>query len=333
MGRHPEQSERPGRERRNFPDGKDDVGLSIVRARLIYNPTSGREEIRRRLPHILQRLEKGGIETSTHATEGPGDARQAASEAVRRGFDLVIAAGGDGTLNEVVNGLAGHERRPTLGILPYGTSNDFARALRIPRRWDRACDIIVERHTRPVDIGAANGRYFINVAGGGYLTDLTYEVPSKLKTTLGYLAYYVKGVEKIPQLRPTRMRLRAEGVGELEGDYLMFLIANSRIVAGFDRLAPNAAVDDGKFDVFIVRKCNLADFLRLATLALRGEHVNSKRVIHFQTSRIEMESESRVQLNLDGELGGALPCTFTVLPSHLHVCVGRAAAGKAGSRA
>jgi diacylglycerol kinase (ATP) len=295
--------------------------LSIIRARLIYNPTSGREEIRRRLPFILQRLEKGGIETSCHATEGAGDATHAAAEAVARGFDMVIAAGGDGTLNEVVNGLANQERRPTLGILPLGTTNDFARALRIPRRWDRACDIIINRCTRPVDIGQANGRYFINIAGGGYLTDLTYEVPSKLKTMIGQLAYYVKGVEKIAQLRPTRMRLVADGVGELEDDFLMFLIANSKSVAGFDRLAPYASTDDGLFDVFVVRKCNLADFLRLVTLALRGEHVNSRLVIHFQTSRIEVQTDKRVQLNLDGELGGVLPCTFQVLPSHLSVCV------------
>src|SRR5690606_10168770 len=105
---------------------------------------------------------------------GEGDAIRAAEEAVRRGFDLVIAAGGDGTLNEVVSGLAKHEKRPPLGILPLGTTNDFARAHGIPRMWTDACDLIIRGYTRPIDVGRADDKYFINIAGGGSLTELTY---------------------------------------------------------------------------------------------------------------------------------------------------------------
>ncbi|UUZ81525.1 YegS/Rv2252/BmrU family lipid kinase [Paenibacillus sp. P26] len=137
------------------------------RARLIYNPTSGREEMKRRSPDILQRLERGGIETSTHATIGEGDATLAAAEAVARGFDIIIAAGGDGTLYEVVNGMAEKEHRPPLGIIPLGTTNDFARALNIPRHWEGAVDVILQQHTRVIDVGKMNQRYFINIAGGG----------------------------------------------------------------------------------------------------------------------------------------------------------------------
>lgn len=96
------------------------------RARLIYNPTSGREEMRRRLPDILQRLDEGGIETTVHATTGEGDATLAAADAARRGYDIVIAAGGDGTIYEVVNGLANQEHRPELGVFPLGTTNDLS---------------------------------------------------------------------------------------------------------------------------------------------------------------------------------------------------------------
>src|SRR5690606_11369840 len=126
-------------------DAMDEAGvtLAVKRARLIYNPTSGREEIRRRLPDILQRLENGGIETSCHATIGEGDATLAAAEAIERGFDMIIAAGGDGTLYEVINGMAEHDNRPPLGILPLGTTNDFARAMGIPKHWEYACDLII----------------------------------------------------------------------------------------------------------------------------------------------------------------------------------------------
>jgi len=294
--------------------------LDIIRARLIYNPTSGREEVKRRLGAILQRLEKGGIETSCHATESKGDATRAASEAVERGFDMVISAGGDGTLNEIVNGLSPHERRPALGILPLGTTNDFARAHGIPKKWEDACDLIARRYTKPVDVGQANDRYFINIAGGGSLTELTYEVPSKLKTMVGQLAYYMKGLEKITHLHPTQMRITADGIGEFDEEFMLFLIANSNSVAGFDRLAPNANTCDGVFDVLALRKCNLAEFLRIATTVLSGGSIeNDDHFIHFQTNRVVVESDHRVQLNVDGEFGGTLPCAFNLLPSHLNV--------------
>ncbi|WP_276356563.1 diacylglycerol kinase [Cohnella caldifontis] len=296
--------------------------MDTVRARLIYNPTSGREEVRRRLPAILQRLERGGIETSCHATEGEGDASRAALLAARRGYDIVIAAGGDGTLNEVVSGLSEHDSRPALGILPLGTTNDFARAHGIPRNWADACDLIVRRYTVPVDVGKAGDKYFINIAGGGSLTELTYEVPSKLKTMVGQLAYYMKGLEKITNLRPVRMKIKANGAEEIDEELMLFLIANSSSVAGFDRLAPDASTNDGVFDVIALRKCNIAEFIRMATMVIRGEAVkHDPHFIYFQSDSIEVESDSRVQLNLDGEFGGTLPCKFTMLASHLNVIV------------
>ncbi|WP_274648983.1 diacylglycerol kinase [Paenibacillus humicola] len=298
--------------------------MDIKRARLIYNPTSGREEIKRRLPDILQRLERSGIETSCHATMSEGDATLAAAEAADRGFDMIIAAGGDGTLYEVINGLAEKEYRPPLGILPLGTTNDFARALGIPKHWEYAVDLIAQQYVRAIDLGRANNRYFINIAGGGSLTELTYEVPSRLKTMIGQLAYYMKGLEKMTRLRPTELRLQASEVGEIHDEIMMFLICNSNSVGGFEKLAPDARLDDGLFDVLVLRKCNLAEFIRLASLALRGEHLNDPHIIHFRTREMLVTTPDYVQLNLDGEYGGTLPCTFTVLPKHLRIFVDEA---------
>ncbi|MCR8644557.1 diacylglycerol kinase [Paenibacillus sp. N1-5-1-14] len=294
--------------------------MATKRARLIYNPSSGREEMRKRLPEILQRLEQGGLETSTHATIGAGDATLAAQDAVERGFDVIIAAGGDGTLYEVVNGIAERENRPKLGILPLGTTNDFARALSIPRHWKAACDLIIGGESRSIDIGKINDRYFINIVGGGSMTELTYEVPSKLKTMLGQLAYYMKGLEKLPRFKPINMHIKSEEM-ELHEDVMMFLIANSNSVAGFEKLAPDASLNDGQFDVTVLRKCNLAEFIRIATLVLRGEHLHDPHIVQFRTSHVEIESPDYVQLNLDGELGGILPCVVTNLPSHLDIFI------------
>ncbi|MFD2671871.1 diacylglycerol kinase [Marinicrinis sediminis] len=292
----------------------------VKRARLIYNPTSGREEMRKRLPEILDRLERGGIETSCHATIGEGDATLAAAQAIERGFDIVIAAGGDGTLNEVISGLSERAHRPHLGVLPLGTTNDFARAIGIPKQWEAAVDIIIRQHSRPIDVGKVNERYFINIAGGGSMTELTYEVPSKLKTMLGQLAYYMKGLEKLPRLKPIELVIRSEEM-MLHDEFMLFLISNSNSVGGFEKLAPEARLDDGYFDVLLLKKCNLADFIRIATLALRGEHLSDSHMIYYRTKHIEIEAQGYTQLNLDGEFGGTLPCTFSVLPSHLQVYV------------
>jgi diacylglycerol kinase (ATP) len=288
------------------------------RARLIYNPSSGREAMKKKLPDILQRLERGGLETSTHATIGEGDATLAAAYAVEQGFDVIIAAGGDGTLNEVVNGLAEKENRPLLGILPIGTTNDFARALSIPRQWEAACDIIIKQFARPIDVGKVNQRYFINIAGGGSMTELTYEVPSKMKTMIGQLAYYMKGLEKLPRLRPIELYIKSAEM-ELHENVMLFLITNSNSVGGFEKLAPDASLDDGLFDVFILKRCNLGEFIRVVSSALRGEHMNDPNVIYFKTNNIQVTSPDYVQINLDGEFGGTLPCKFSLLPSHIHI--------------
>ncbi|WP_170006364.1 diacylglycerol kinase [Bacillus fonticola] len=292
----------------------------MKRARIIYNPTSGREAFRKHLPEVLQRLEMAGYETSCHATTGEGDAIKAAETAVEREYDVVVAAGGDGTINEVVNGLAEKPYRPKLGVIPMGTTNDFARALHIPRSIDQAVDIIVKGDTLPVDIGRSNDKYFMNIAGGGRLTELTYEVPSKLKTMLGQLAYYIKGMEMLPSIKATEVEIEYDGK-MFAGEIMLFLIANTNSVGGFERLAPDASINDGMFTMLILKKTNLAEFIRIASLALRGEHIGEKHVIYTKANRIKVHSQQKMQLNLDGEYGGLVPVEFENLYRHLDVFV------------
>ena len=213
----------------------------MKRARIIYNPTSGRELFRRNLPEVLERLETAGYETSCHATTSEGDAILAAKAAVERNFDIVIAAGGDGTLNEVVAGVSSFEKRPKIGLIPMGTTNDFARALRIPRDIENAVDIIIKGETIPVDVGIVNNeRYFINIAGGGQMTELTYDVPIKLKTVLGQLAYYLKGIEMLPSLHASPMRIEYDDQ-VFDDEAMLFLVGLTNSVGGFEKLAPQSA--------------------------------------------------------------------------------------------
>lgn len=292
----------------------------MKRARLIYNPSSGREQVKRQLPYILERLEGAGYETSAHATTGKDCAKKAARLAADREFDLVVAAGGDGTINEVVNGLAELSYRPKLGIIPAGTTNDFARAIEVPRSIEAACDVLCNGYEMPIDIGKVGDQFFINIAGGGTLTELTYEVPSKLKTMIGQLAYYAKGLEKLPTVHPVNVRIEYDGK-LFEGEMMLFLVSNTNSVGGFEKLAPNASLNDGMFDLLILKKTNLADFVRVATSAVRGEHIKDPAVIYVQANRIKVFADEVVHLNLDGEYGGMLPGEFVNLRHHLQLLV------------
>ncbi|MFJ8263871.1 diacylglycerol kinase [Rummeliibacillus sp. NPDC094406] len=292
----------------------------MKRARIIYNPTSGREVFKKHLPEVLAKLEVAGYETSCHATTCEGDATTAAKDAVEREFDIIIAVGGDGTLNEVVAGVSEFEDRPKIGLIPMGTTNDFARAVRIPRDIDKAVDIIIAGDSIPVDVGRVNDRYFINIAGGGRITELTYEVPSKLKTVLGQLAYYLKGIEMLPSIKATKMRIEYDGE-VFDDEAMMVLIALTNSVGGFEKLAPDASLNDGLFSVFILKKCNVADFVKIVTLASRGEHMKDSHIIYAKAKELKITSDEKIQLNLDGEYGGDAPADFINLKRHIELFV------------
>lgn len=290
--------------------------MTMKRARIIYNPTSGREAFKKELPEVLRRFEEAGYETSAHATTCEGDAINAARIAVERKFDLIISAGGDGTINEVIHGMAEQEYRPQLAIIPVGTTNDFARALGIPREIQKAVSVILEHNIRKLDIGRVNDRYFMNIAGGGKLTELTYEVPSKLKTMLGQLAYYLKGIEMLPSLKPTQVQIEYDGKW-FDDEIMLFLVSNTNSVGGFEKIAPAAKMDDGYFDLVILRKTNLAEFVRIASLATKGAHLEDNHIFYTRANRIKVHTEEKMQLNLDGEYGGLLPGEFENLYQHI----------------
>ncbi|EUJ42509.1 diacylglycerol kinase [Listeria riparia] len=287
------------------------------RARVIYNPTSGREIIKKNLADVLNILENAGYVTSSHATTPEeNDAKNEARKAVENRYDLVVAAGGDGTINEVINGIAEQEYRPKIGIIPTGTTNDFARALKIPRDVIKATEIIANGESIAMDIGKANDTYFINIGGGGRITELTYDVPSRLKTMLGQLAYYLKGIEMLPSLKATRVRVEYDD-GVFEGEAMFFLLGLTNSIGGFEKIAPDAKLDDGKFSLILVKKVNLAEFIRLVTLALRGDHIKEPNVIYVKSEKVTVFSDDQMLINLDGELGGETPMTFQNLKQHI----------------
>ncbi|MGX7199434.1 diacylglycerol kinase [Enterococcus nangangensis] len=293
-----------------------------MKARLIYNPVSGKELVRKNLADILDVLEKAGYEASAFATTPEEEsAKHEATRAALAGFDLIVAAGGDGTINEVVNGIANLPVRPKMAIIPAGTTNDYARALKIPRdNIKKAAEVILTGKSIKMDIGEANERYFINIAAGGYLTELTYEVPSELKTIFGYLAYLAKGAEMLPRVKPINVHLEYEN-GIYDGPASMFFLGLTNSVGGLEQIAPDAKLDDGKFSLIIVKTANLFEMIHLVAMVFNGgRHVNDPRVIYTKTSFLHAEVQddaTRMMINLDGEYGGDAPMTFINHQQHI----------------
>lgn len=285
-------------------------------ARIIYNPTAGREVFKQMLPDVLIQLEQNGYIASAHATTEKGDAVKAAVKACEMKFDIIIAVGGDGTVSEVINGVGPEENRPEIGLIPMGTVNDFASALYIPGQIEAAVDNIINGVPMKLDTGYMNGKYFMNIAGGGKLTEVSYEAPSKWKSIIGPLAYYVKGIEKLPQMRSTNIRLEFDGEVH-EGKVMMFLIGLTNHIGGFDKLVPGAKFNDGLFSVLYLEDVTLLELGRVLSMAARGEHLDHPKVHLVKAREVSASSYEDVQLNLDGEFGGVLPARFENLQQHL----------------
>ncbi|MFS1663485.1 diacylglycerol kinase family lipid kinase [Streptococcus sp. zg-JUN1979] len=292
-----------------------------LKARLIYNPTSGQEIMKKNVAEVLDILEGFGYESSAfQTTPAEHSAKHEATRAAKAGFDLIVAAGGDGTINEVVNGIAPLKIRPKMAIIPTGTTNDFARALKIPRGNPvAAAKVIGKGQMVKMDIGRAReNTYFINIAAAGTLTELTYSVPSHLKTTFGYLAYLAKGAELMPRVSNVPVKITHDH-GVFEGEASMMFAAITNSVGGFEQIAPDAKLDDGLFTLIIVKTANLIHLLSLIRLLLSGKHIHDKRIEYIKSSKIviEPQSDKRMMINLDGEYGGDAPITLTNLKNHI----------------
>lgn len=296
----------------------------MKRARLIYNPKSGREQLTDHLADLLAVYERAGYETSAFRTTAePLSAMHEATRAAKAGFDLIIAAGGDGTVSEVVNGVSHLEHRPMLAIIPGGTSNDYAHALGIPRNdLIEAAHVIEKNPPIPMDIGyvetGEHSQYFVNIAAMGNLSELTYEVSAELKSTFGYLAYLAKGAEKLPRATDVAMKITYDG-GEYDGPVFLVFVALTNTFAGFNYVAPDKVPGDGLFTLIIVKSANVIEIGNLLVKLLKGgQYVDDEKIIYRKTSQVTIKSQDgALPLNLDGDFGGHLPANFTNLKQHL----------------
>ena len=272
----------------------------------IVNPRAGRNKPHGPLFDALAVLSAAGYLVRIHQTTAPGDA---AETAAREGgqYDLVVAAGGDGTLNEVISGLMRLDAPPPLGYLPQGTTNDFASCLKISHDPVEAARAIVLDRVRELDVGTWNRRSFVYVASFGAFTRSSYAASQAAKNALGHFAYILEGMKDLNTLRPYHIRLTADGE-ELEDDYLFGAVCNSTSIGGLMKLDPERVVlDDGKFEMLLVRSPRTAADLQSLVLAVLNQQYDSPGLVFRHVSALRLETEETLPWSLDGEFAPSEP--------------------------
>lgn len=272
------------------------------RLRLVYNPYAGRRKLVAQLDTVIRIFQESGHEVCVHRTGSPEDIEHVAAHS--RDVDRLVIAGGDGSIHQAVNGLMKipAEKRPALGILPVGTANDLAYALRLPKSIPEACEVIAKGNVFDMDTGMVNHRYFVNVASAGLLTDVSPKVDIRVKNTLGQLAYYLKGIETLPSFRPFRVEFEEQGQIYTE-EVVLFLAVNGLSVGGLRQLVPRASLSDGKLDILMVPAVGWPETVRLLLSLLRGEKADSEKIKKFQTNQLLVHTDRPVNSDLDGEWG------------------------------
>lgn len=280
---------------------------------LVYNPVSGKARFKRSLDKIIGKLQRRGCMVIPYRTTPENKdlaefVRQAAPEGI-------IAAGGDGTVHEVVNLVMREGLDLPVGIIGSGTSNDFATYLRLDT--EDYFDRIAAGKIMEVDLGRVGGEYFINVVSAGMVTSIAHEVDVKLKNTFGKLAYYVQGLKTLPQFRALDIVVKTEAE-EIRERAFLFLIVNSSVVASFKNAAKLASVQDGKLDLLLVKQCNVAELMTLTAELLAGRDVSGRReVVYRQAASFEVSCDAELVSDLDGELGPKLPLCIETIPGAL----------------
>ena len=294
----------------------------MKRCMLIINPTAGRERAKYHKENLRRQLESMFDDVELRETEQAGDATLWAKEAALIGFDAVFSMGGDGTLNETINGLAQANKPIDFGFIPLGTINDLARALNIPLHPEVAIDILPRCKTVKVDIAKANDRYFINTIATGIMPEAVGHVSIEQKTRLGPLAYFLTGIKAMQAHETSLFKITTpEGSSVYRSPLIVPMLTNS--VGSFRNLAPQARVDDGKIWLGIFKDFNYLDLIKVIPEFLSGQPLTSELMTlkALEEVRIELLSDHPLSTNMDGDSGPSFPLDIKVLPSFLSVYV------------
>lgn len=269
----------------------------------IFNPCSGKGQIKNKLMDIIDIMVKAGYEVTVHSTQDREDAMRKVKEEAKD-YDLVVCSGGDGTLDEAVTGMMQSEKKVPLGYIPAGSTNDFANSLKIPKNILKAAHVAVEGRTFPVDVGYFNGDSFIYIAAFGLFTDVSYQTSQELKNILGHAAYILEGAKRLHNIPSYKMRVEYDG-NVIEDEFAYGMITNSVSVGGFKKLTgKNVLLDDGLFEVTLIKMPKNPVEWNEILVCLTSLKDDSDLIYTFKTDCVKFLPEDVIPWTLDGEFGG-----------------------------
>jgi YegS/Rv2252/BmrU family lipid kinase len=293
-------------------------------ALLLYNPCSGHKEVLLNLDYITSRIQSMGYNLKIYRSIFSGSIEKYIVDKVNDlNTDLIIISGGDGTINECVNGMMKKGLSIPLGILPLGTSNDFAHSLGIPSKLPLALDLISDCYLSPVDVGKANDKFFINVFSMGVFSRVSQNININIKNKFGKLAYYVKGFDAIQNYEAMHLEV-VTSEGAYSDKFFLVLVFNGKGAGGFMKLANEADISDGLFDIICFKDVYFYDIPPLFLQVLQGEHLDSPHVLYFKANYLSIRngtSDKSYCTDVDGEQGPDLPLDICVLSNALKVFV------------
>jgi YegS/Rv2252/BmrU family lipid kinase len=286
------------------------------RALAIVNPAAGKGTGARVGYGLADELAQVGLHVDIVSTPAPGEAARLASHAVEEGYERVIAVGGDGTANEVANGLV--DTQVALGLYPIGSGNDFARALGYPRKRKKIAAFLAQARARRIDVGEVNGRVFLNAAGVGIDGHVAERIIASARVVGPTLGYFVGALVSIATYRPRQMRVTIDGVTR-EGKMLVVVAANGTHFGSGMHVAPNAKLDDGLLDIVVGG--DLSRWASLVALAklYRGTHVDGRTVLAFRSAALDVDLPQAQPMEMDGEASRAASLRVRVRPRALTV--------------
>ena len=292
----------------------------MKKCKLIYNPHSGNKTFKFDLDICFSIFQQAGYEVHVFRTIQNGDIRQHILN-MNTDYDFVVVSGGDGTINIVVNALIERGLDIPLGVIPSGTANDFAAFLDLKTgSVEEACQLIVHEKPKKIDMGLVNGQCFINVCAGGLFTNVSQNVDKDLKTALGSLSYYLKGIEQLANFRKIPFRITTEEKSIEENLYL-FLVLNSAGTGGFNHIAPSASITDGMFDFVGIKAKPVIELPILFLKIFNGEFVKDSGVVYLKQKSFKIECLDKhfYETTIDGEKGPDMPLDISVLPKRLSI--------------
>lgn len=287
------------------------------KVKFIYNPYSGENKIINKLDKIIKIHQKYEYTVVPYrvSLKNPLDR---AFEDIDETYKYILMAGGDGTVDNVVNCMKRLKIDLPIGILPAGTANDFAKFIGMPLNIEAACKQILTSEVKSVDLGKINDKYFINVASAGLFTNVSQQTDINMKNTIGKLAYYVKGIEQLPNFKKIKIKVNSQN-NVFDSDMILMLVFNGQTAGNF-KFAYKASADDGMLDVIIIEGGMVKDIINILIKMFKGEHLEDVNgIVYFKTDKLIIECNDGIVTDIDGERGPDFPVEISCIKDGIKI--------------